>query len=157
LLVVENSISAIAWIKNKSCSIEVKMVSQKQINKARKMGQVASEPFAVDAWYDDVDKKICIELNTEILFIFPLRHLQGLENATTEELKKVCLTSSGHGLHWDELDVHFLIPQLIIGIFGTKAWMKELGRSLGASKSIAKTKSSRENGKLGGRPPQKSS
>jgi hypothetical protein len=91
------------------------------------------------------------------LFIFPLRHLQGLENATTEELKKVCLTSSGHGLHWDELDVHFLVPQLIIGIFGTEAWMKELGRSLGASKSIAKTKSSRENGKLGGRPPNKSS
>ena len=53
---------------------------------------------------------------------------------------------------WEELDSHLSVPGLVAGTFGTKRWMSELGRKGGSVRSEAKAKSSRENGKLGGRP-----
>lgn len=43
-------------------------------------------------------------------------------------------------------------PSLLQGIFGTKAWMRELARGMGAIKSPAKAVASRQNGRKGGRP-----
>jgi hypothetical protein len=57
-----------------------------------------------------------------------------------------------YGLHWESLDVDLGVPELIAGVFGTKAWMTELGRLGGQVKSVAKEKAARENGKRGGRP-----
>ncbi len=44
------------------------------------------------------------------------------------------------------------VPQLVAGLFGTKAWMAQLGRQGGKSRSGAKAQASRDNGKHGGRP-----
>ena len=52
----------------------------------------------------------------------------------------------------DRLDADFNIAGLVAGIFGTKAWMSQLGRKGGQSTSSAKAESSRNNGKKGGRP-----
>jgi Protein of unknown function (DUF2442) len=52
------------------------------------------------------------------------------------------VTPSGYGLHWESLDVDLGVPQLVAGIFGTKAWMTELGRLGGQVKSAAKEKAS---------------
>ena len=58
----------------------------------------------------------------------------------------------GYGLHWEKLDADLSIPALIVGIFGSKAWMQELARRGGASTSPAKAAAARANGAKGGRP-----
>jgi hypothetical protein len=124
------------------------------IQRAREAGVVldATEPRAVVAWYAPESERVFIELKNGIVMGFPCQLLQGLENATPEQLAEVEVTPSGHGLHWESLDVDLGVPQLVAGLFGTKAWMAELGRKGGQVKSTAKAEASRKNGKRGGRP-----
>jgi hypothetical protein len=44
------------------------------------------------------------------------------------------------------------VHALIDGVFGSKAWMRDIGRVGGSAKSEAKATAARENGKKGGRP-----
>ena len=127
---------------------------QATIDRARVAGQTLDEiePRAIKAWYAADSDRIFIELNTDIIMGFPSRKLQGLANATPKQLAEVEVTPSGYGLHWESLDVDLGVPELVVGLFGTKAWMSELGRQGGKSKSAAKAQASRDNGKSGGRP-----
>jgi Protein of unknown function (DUF2442) len=127
---------------------------QATIDRARVTGQTLdeTEPRAIKAWYAADTDRIFIELNTEIIMGFPSQRLQGLEDATPRQLAEVEVTPSGYGLHWESLDVDLGVPELVAGLFGSKAWMSELGRQGGKSKSVAKAQSSRDNGKSGGRP-----
>lgn len=125
-----------------------------EIQAAREADAVlaATEPRAIDVWYAPDSERVFIELSNGIVMGFPYGLLQGLENGTPEQLAEVEVTPSGHGLHWENLDVDLGVPQLVAGLFGTKAWMAELGRQGGQAKSAVKARASRENGKLGGRP-----
>jgi hypothetical protein len=127
---------------------------QAEIDTAREAGEAlaATEPRAVKAWYAADTQRIFIELNTEIVMGFPYQRLQGLANATPKQLAEVEITPTGYGLHWESLDVDLGVPQLVAGLFGTKAWMTELGRQGGKSTSVVKAQASRDNGKRGGRP-----
>jgi Protein of unknown function (DUF2442) len=127
---------------------------QATIDRARVTGQTLdeTEPRAIKAWYAADTDRIFIELNTEIIMGFPSQRLQGLEDATPRQLAEVEVTPSGYGLHWESLDVDLGVPELVAGLFGSKAWMSELGRQGGKSKSAAKAQASRDNGKSGGRP-----
>jgi len=55
-------------------------------------------------------------------------------------------------LHWEHLDADLSVPRLVMGIFGSGAWMRELGRKGGSASSAAKRKAARANGRKGGRP-----
>jgi hypothetical protein len=125
-----------------------------QIEQARQTGKALddTEPRAVKAWYEKVSQRVFIELKNGVVMGFPNTLLQGLEDATPEQLLEVEITSSGYGLHWESLDVDLGVPQLVAGIFGTQKWMSEMGRQGGLVKSEKKIKASRENGKRGGRP-----
>jgi Protein of unknown function (DUF2442) len=103
---------------------------QAQINQARQAGEVLdeTEPRAVKAWYEMTSARVFIEIKNGIVMGVPYQLLEGLELATPEQLAKVEVTPSGYGLHWEGLDVDLGVPQLVAGIFGTKTWMKELGR-----------------------------
>ncbi len=127
---------------------------QAAIDKARAVGEAlaATEPRAVKAWYAADTERVFIELNNGVVMGFPYQLLQGLDDATPKQLAEVELTPTGSGLHWETLDVDLGVPQLVSGLFGSKAWMTELGRQGGKLKSEAKTRSSQTNGKLGGRP-----
>lgn len=127
---------------------------QVQINQAREAGEVLdeTEPRAVKAWYELTSARIFIEIKNGVVMGFPYQLLEGLESATPEQLGEVEVTPSGYGLHWESLDIDLGVPQLVSGIFGTKTWMKQLGRLGGLVKSTAKAKTSQENGKRGGRP-----
>jgi hypothetical protein len=127
---------------------------QAEIDRAREVGVAldTSESRAVKAWYAADTERIFIELKTKIVMGFPYQQLQGLKNATPKQLAEVEVTPTGSGLHWESLDVDLGVPQLVAGLFGTKAWMAELGRQGGKSKSAAKKQASRNNGSLGGRP-----
>jgi hypothetical protein len=144
---MDNKIGAVG---NELQSVELKS----EIDRARAAGTALEEiePRAVKAWYAADTERIFIELNTEIVMGFPYQKLQGLAHATSKQLAEVEVTPTGYGLHWESLDVDLGVPQLVAGLFGTKAWMAELGRQGGKSTSVAKSQASRANGKRGGRP-----
>jgi hypothetical protein len=84
--------------------------------------------------------------------VLPREDLQGLQHATREQIAQIEILGNGTGLHWPALDVDLYVPALLKGIYGNRQWMAKLGRSGGSTTSSAKRRSSRMNGKLGGRP-----
>ena len=84
--------------------------------------------------------------------VLPREDLQGLRNATREQVAKIEILGQGTGLHWPLLNVDLYVPALLSGIYGTRRWMAEIGRSGGIKTSAAKRRSSRLNGSRGGRP-----
>ncbi|MBW4447920.1 MAG: DUF2442 domain-containing protein [Spirirestis rafaelensis WJT71-NPBG6] len=112
----------------------------------------ASEPRAEAAHYDLNLNRIVVDLRNGATFLFPPELVQGLAGASPDKLMQVKVTPSGEGLHCEQLDVDMSIPALMVGIFGTKAWMAELGSRGGSVSSTTKARAARENGKRGGRP-----
>jgi Protein of unknown function (DUF2442) len=126
----------------------------RQFVEATRRGNEAlkTEPRARKVRYDKKTGRIIVELLNGCTFIFPPTLAQGLNNATPGELAEIELTPFGLGLRWPKLDADFSIVGLMSGIFGTKAWMSELGRKGGHATSDAKAAASKENGRKGGRP-----
>ena len=114
----------------------------------------ASEPRAISARYDAGMERVIVDLANGCQFVFPPGIVQGLASAPSGALAKVTVTPAGGGLYWEDLDVDLSVPNLAMGIFGTRAWMRELGRRGGLRRSQAKTRASRINGRKGGRPPR---
>jgi hypothetical protein len=110
------------------------------------------EPRAVTARYDPERHEVTIEFADGTRLGIPADRIQGLAGASPEALGEVEVTPSGSGLHWETLDVDLSVPGLVAGIFGTRAWMAELGRKGGQATSEAKAAASRANGRKGGRP-----
>lgn len=110
------------------------------------------EPRALSAVFDERKNRVIVELSNRSMFLFPTELAEGLAGASKKDLKSVEITPSGDGLHWGKLDVDLSITGLLMGIFGSKTWMRELGRQGGLSKSKAKSAAARRNGQKGGRP-----
>ncbi len=134
--------------------MEFQMPTEAELEAARERGRIAdeTEPRAISAWYDEVSERVFMELKNGCLFAFPAQMGQGLGGATAEQLSQVEILPGGEALHWEELDADLGVPGLVAGVFGSKAWMSELGRAGGRVQSDAKARASRENGKKGGRP-----
>ncbi len=92
---------------------------------AEERGRVVAEtePHARFARYDRDTGLIVVELTNGATFAVPAKHLQGLDQATSEQLAAVEIGPRGYGLHWEELDADFTVPGLLAGRFGTKAYM----------------------------------
>jgi len=114
--------------------------------------RLARRPVAKRAYYSADQGRLVIELSNGVILMLPPELLQGLKGASATELSMVELTPLGTGLHWEELDADLGVAELAAGIFGSEAWMSELARQAGSRTSVRKAASSRENGKLGGRP-----
>lgn len=124
-----------------------------QITRAKKASVAAlNEPRAKTARYEKTHRQIVVELTNGCTFIFPANMGQGLAHASDEELAEVKILGKGFGLHWEKLDADLSIPALVVGIFGSKTWMRELARRGGTSTSPAKAAAARANGGKGGRP-----
>lgn len=125
-----------------------------QIKAARKIGRVAldNETRAKSARYDVRGRQIVVELTNGCTFIFPVEMAQGLAGANDDALRDVKVMGRGFGLHWEALDADLSISALVLGIFGSKAWMQEMARRGGAVTSVAKAAAARSNGAKGGRP-----
>lgn len=128
--------------------------TEEEILAAIERGRVAAEtePRAASAFYDAQTERVVIELTNGCMFAFPAEYGQGLRGATAEQLSRVEVLPGGSAILWDEIDAGLAVAPLLAGVFGSKAWMRELGRQGGRVQSEAKARASRENGKKGGRP-----
>jgi Protein of unknown function (DUF2442) len=126
-------------------------LTDEQIEAARERGRIAqeTEPRAVSARYDAKSGRIIVELTSGATFAFPPALVEGLCDGTPAQLAEVQVQGCGFGLHWPSLDEDFTVPGLMNGIFGTARWMAQRA---GSATSAKKAASSRENGKMGGRP-----
>ena len=117
--------------------------------------RLETEPLATGVRYDRVGDTIVIEMNNGAALVIPRRLMQGLTDATPEQLQ--CGETRGHGswIEFEELDAQFTIMSLLMGVYGGKRWMSELAGRAGATRSPAKAAAARANGRKGGRPSKK--
>lgn len=130
-------------------------LTKREFDRALARGQkrLLTEPQASRARYDRRTGRVVVELTNGCSFIFPARSLQGMARATDAELARIEIMGIGYGLHWPALDADFTVPGLLMGVFGTRAWMaSELARRAGQTTSKAKAAAARANGRKGGRP-----
>jgi hypothetical protein len=125
-----------------------------QINRAKAAGAEAlkSEPRAKSARYSPTRRQVIVELTNGCSFIFPVDKAQGLAGASNKDLAAIKILGKGIGLHWEKLDADLSIASLVVGIFGSHAWMRELARRGGSASTPAKAAAARANGAKGGRP-----
>lgn len=92
---------------------------------ARERGRILfeTEPHARAVRHDSQSGMTVVELYNGCTFAFPPRRLQGLENASDEELAAVEIIGIGHGLHWESRDADFTVGGLMAGRFGSEAYM----------------------------------
>lgn len=127
---------------------------EKQIGRATAAGAraLSIEPRARSVRYSPGRRQVIVELTNGCSFGFPVDKAQGLAGASNKDLSRVTVLGSGSGLHWEALNADLGIASLVLGMFGSHAWMRELARRGGAASSPAKSAASRANGAKGGRP-----
>jgi hypothetical protein len=91
-----------------------------------------TKPHAKSARFDRASGMVTLELYNGCIFSFPARQLQGLENASDDDLDTVEVIGVGYGLHWEPLDADFTVPGLMAGRFGTATYMAPLHARLRA-------------------------
>jgi hypothetical protein len=124
----------------------------KRANKRAKEQQ-SSFPRAVSARYDPESGRVVVRLSSNLDLSFSPTDAQGLEKAKPSQLDQIEISPSGFGIHFPKLDADLYLPAILQGFLGSRKWMaSRLGHVGGKSRSVAKRKASRANGKLGGRP-----
>jgi hypothetical protein len=123
-----------------------------QVDDAIVRGRVHAIPRVVEALYDDANDEVTIPFENGARMAFPRHLLEGLDDASVDQLREIGITGPGTGLYWPQLDVGHYVRALMDGVFGARRWMQQLGRKGGATKTAAKSAAARENGKKGGRP-----
>ncbi len=110
-------------------------------------------PRAESAHYDAGRNRVIVRLTTGVEIGLSPKDVEGLHEASVDDLKVIEVEPFGLGIHFPRLDADLYIPALLEGVLGSKRWMAaRLGRLGGASRSEAKATASRANGKRGGRP-----
>src|SRR2546430_13523381 len=115
---------------------------------ARGRAELRRGPLAVDVRLRR--GKIVVLLNTGVEISFPPSLAQGLGTASRTELCDVLIEARGLSLHWPKLDADFYVPALARGILGNRDWMRRIGRTGGLSRSAAKVRPVRANGRKAG-------
>ncbi|MGA8161545.1 MAG: DUF2442 domain-containing protein, partial [Acidobacteriaceae bacterium] len=92
-------------------------------------------------------------LSSRLDVMFAPEDVEGLDEATPAELEPIEISPSGFGIYFPKLDADMYLPGLLEGFLGSRQWMaSRMGAAGGQSKSAAKRKAAKKNGKLGGRP-----
>src|SRR5690349_22334437 len=99
---------------------------------------------AVAAHYDRKNRRIVIQLSSNLDVSFSPDNAQGLEHAAPSQLEKIEISPSGLGIYFPRLDSDLYLPALLEGFFGSKKWMAaRLGHAGVKSRGLAKKAASR--------------
>lgn len=129
-------------------------IIERDFDAAIERGKESSgSPRALSVRLDRKTRRIVAELDNGCSFAFPANNVQGLEEATLEELADIELLGGGYALHWPRVNADIRIESALVGIFGSKKWMLRLAaQEAGKSTSEKKALAARTNGAKGGRP-----
>jgi hypothetical protein len=110
-------------------------------------------PRAASAHYDAGRNRVIVRLTTGVEIGFAPRDVEGLRDASIDDLKAIEVEAFGLGIHFPRLDADLYVPALLQGVLGSKRWMAaQLGSAAGHAHSPAKAAASRESGERGGGP-----
>lgn len=119
--------------------------------------EAIAEPVATAVRFLPSERRFRLDLSNGTTYLFPSELCQGLRGASTEDLAEVRIRPGGEALHWPRLDEDYSVTALVMGLFGSDKWMKqvrrEIGRNAGKSRSEAKAQAARLNGRRGGKRP----
>jgi hypothetical protein len=101
-------------------------ITDEEFAAAEERGRVVfeTEPHAKAVRHDPKSGLTVVELYNGCTFAFPPRRLQGLTDASDDELMQVEINGMGYGLHWESRDADFTVGGLMAGRFGTAAYME---------------------------------
>ena len=101
-------------------------LTDQEIEAATHRGRVVfeTEPHARSVRHDLKSGMTIVELYNGCTFAFPPRRLQGLEDATDDDLLAVAINGLGYGLSWEAQDADFTVGGLMAGRFGSAAHME---------------------------------
>ena len=91
-----------------------------------RMQSLRKAGYAVSARYDRQLSRILVTLHTGVEVSFPSGLIEGLAEASPDDLGEIEITPSGLGLHWPRLDADLYIPAALQGVFGSARWMASL-------------------------------
>jgi hypothetical protein len=102
-------------------------LTDEEFEAARERGleSFVREPHAKAARYDRTSGMIIVDLYNGCTFAVPGRQLQGLEDASDDELAEVEVVGWGYGLHWETCDADLTVPDMLAGSFGTARYMEK--------------------------------
>jgi hypothetical protein len=111
--------------------------------KAKELGkkELAELPKIIKLSLDKQNRRLVFDLTNSVTLIVPADLLQGLQNASENDLTAVEFWDEGLMVYWKNLDVAFQTSSLLLGIFGTKRWLSEINSRNGKQ-------TPRKNGKL---------
>lgn len=118
---------------------------KRQYAEATQRGEERLErlPGAVGVCYNRRARKVVVDLDNGCTLLVPPELAQGLTTASPAELSDVRVLGPGTTIAWPQLDVQFSVTSLLMGIFGTQAWMAELARKGGRTAPSAKAVATR--------------
>lgn len=122
-----------------------------QIPAARRRSRTG-HPVATKVRYDRLRRSLHVTLSNGTMLVVPINLIASLRRATDRDLAGVAVGVAGVGLRWEELDEDLSIEGLARVALGHRVLLRASGAAGGASKTAAKAKASRLNGKKGGRP-----
>jgi hypothetical protein len=129
-------------------------LTTEQFEAAKARGEARMRgPRAESTHYDAGRNRVIVRLTTGVEIGFAPRDVEGLQHASTDDLKAIEVQAFGLGIHLPKLDSDLSVPALLEGVLASKRWMAaRLGASGGRARTPAKATASRENGKRGSRP-----
>jgi len=122
-----------------------------QIPAARRRAERSHAP-AVTARYDRVQRRLHVTLANGAALLVPVDLVPALRPASDAVLAQVEVTATGLGLEWPAINQDILITGLLRLALGRRMLLQASGAAGGASRTPAKVRASRLNGRKGGRP-----
>ena len=80
-------------------------------------------PRAESAHYDGGRNRIIVRLTTGVEIGFAPRDVEGLQDASADDLRVVEVEAFGLGIHFPTIDADLYVPALLEGLLGSKNWM----------------------------------
>ncbi len=129
-------------------------LTTEQFDAARTLGAARLQGIRAEAAHYDAERdRVIVRLTNGIELGFAPRSVEGLQNASLEDLKIIEVEAFGLGIHFPTIDADLYVPALLGGQLGSRRWMAaQLGAAGGRTRTEAKVAASRENGRRGGRP-----
>jgi hypothetical protein len=115
------------------------MNRDKEFAAAEKLGykELAELPKIKSVDLEKRSRRMKFDLSNGVTLIVPADSVQGLREAADADLTDIELWDEGLMIYWKRLDVAFQTSSLLLGVFGTKRWMRAIQN--GAEKSELKT------------------